>query len=89
MCIRDRAIGITEYISSGIQEKVQNARDTGQDYSYFANEYIISCKPRRSPNLLSPGTLFGFFPKVDLSLIHILLYSFPPTVGLPWETMKC
>lgn len=71
----EKAIGITEYISSGIQEKVQNARDTGQDYSYFANEYIISCKPRRSPNLLSPGTLFGFFPKVDSKLFLEELYS--------------
>lgn len=69
------ALTLTEYLSPGILEKVQQARNLGQDYTYFVNEYVISCQPIHKLNFKSPQTLFGIIPVVDSEKLLDILYA--------------
>lgn len=71
----ESAIVIDEIVPYGMHTKVQEARNSGQDYSYFANEYKISISPVRGVYKRSSKNLFGILPDVDNKMLMESLYK--------------
>ena len=61
----ENAIEIDEILPYGIHTKVQDARNSGQDYSYFANEYRVTVAPISGVYNRGVSNLFGVIPDVD------------------------
>ncbi len=71
----ENAIVIDEITPYGIQTKVQNARNLGQDYSYFANEYRVTVSPIQGVYKRSFKNLFGIIPDIDNKFLIESLYK--------------
>lgn len=67
-------ISVTEYVSPTVMDKVQSARSKGEDYSYFANEFTITCSAMSKPSIKDVLHLFGLIPNVDTKLLLDKLY---------------
>ncbi len=68
-------ISVKENLTANVLSKVNEARDLGLDYAYFANEYSISFKPMHRINLGSGEDLFGAVPYVDNELFMEKFYE--------------
>lgn len=71
----ENCIVIDEITPYGIQTKVQNARNLGQDYSYFANEYRVTVAPIQGVYKRGFKNLFGIIPDVDNKFLIESLYK--------------
>ncbi len=54
---------VQDYLSKPVQDKISTARSTGEDYTYYSNEYILSFQQPNLFSFASPTTLFGLFRK--------------------------
>ena len=68
-------IVISEYLSGSVMEKVQAARNKGEDYSYFANEYVVEFQPVRKMDFSAPERLFGLIPALNSRSFLDTLYE--------------
>lgn len=71
----ESSIVIDEIVPYGMHTKVQEARNSGQDYSYFANEYRISISPVNGVYKRSSKNLFGILPDIDNKMLMESLYK--------------
>lgn len=70
-----RIISVTEYVPPSLQEKIETARSSGQDYSYFANEFYVKCVALNKFDISDYRHLFGILPKVNNKVFAEKLYS--------------
>lgn len=68
-------IVVDEYVSPMLQEKVQSARSSGEDYFYFANEFTITCGMMSKADAFDFVHLFGLIPNIDSKLMAEKLYE--------------
>lgn len=68
-------IKIVEHISSNLQEEIEAARKNGQAYSYFINEFDVTCPPINRFSFTDFQYLFGIFPYVDNQLLLEKIYD--------------
>lgn len=52
-------LSVSEYRAAPVQEKVEKRRTSGEEYTYYNNEYVITYRQPNPLDLRSPGTLFG------------------------------
>lgn len=68
-------ITVREFVSSTLQERVESARSSGQDYFYFANEFYVTCNPVKGFRIKDWKHLFGLIPNVNNKLLMECLYD--------------
>lgn len=69
------SIEVSEYLTADVLSKVDETRDLGIDYAYFANEFNVSFKPIRKINIENTKDMFGFKPYVDNKLFMENFYE--------------
>lgn len=69
------SVSVTEYVSPSLQDKIQAARSSGQDYVYFANEFYVKCAPVNRLDFKDYRHLFGLLPKADNRIFAQKLYE--------------
>lgn len=68
-------IKIVEHISPSLQEEIESARKNGQAYSYFINEFDVTCPPLNRFSFTEFRYLFGILPYVDNELLLEKIYE--------------
>ena len=66
---------VDDYLADSVQDRVTSARNQGQDYVYFTNEYVIKILPNRVFEISNYEKLFGLIPNVDNEILLDSLFA--------------
>lgn len=71
----ENSIYIKECLTTDVESKVNEARQLGMDYSYFANEYNVTFQPVFKLGVADKSKWFGLKPYVDNNLFMEKFYE--------------